>query len=279
MGHEYFPCSLGSSFRLIFKFLFYFFCMRKNSQDQLEAGEANDLEFSGSPVACNCPYCREPVVTFIKAKASWLSWVGAIFSILLTGPLSCLLGPILWHWAKETVHSCPKCLNRIATVPVVALPTNWMSEILTFRLGGCACVLTWKYLLAGLSVFSFFLLLRLGSRGQFIGVETEKTVSDFLSICGREPRVENPIRCEVQFDKDFFHRSVHWSGRVHAIEGGPYPWLLLEVAPSEFLATSLPGNLYSSAAELKPEDSVAFHATFINPGPPASLNLHKIEKT
>ena len=253
--------------------------MRRVSEDRIEAGEPKMLEFSGIPVACDCPYCREPIVTFIKAKTSWLSWLGVVLSIILTGPLSCVLGPILWYWGKDTVHSCPKCLNRIAAVPAIALPTDWMSEILTFRLGGCACVLTWKYLLAGLAVFSFFLVLRLGTRGQFIGPETEKSVSDFLNICGRRARDENPIRCQFEFDKDFYHRSVQWSGNVHAIEGGAYPWMLLEVAPLEYLATSLPGNLYSVVAGLKPNDAVSFHATFVNPGPPPSLNLHKIEKT
>jgi len=227
--------------------------------------------FEGNPVPCECPFCKESIVTFVKMKSSWLSYVSAILAIGLTGPLACVLGPLLWHWAKDTAHSCPRCLNRIATVSAVSLPKLWTSDILTFRFGGCACIVTWKYLLTGICIFSFFILLRLGSRPT-IGPASAASESDFLEICSQKARVENPMLCEMGFSGEFSGRSIKWRAKIENIEWGGI-WVSLG---GEKIFLFLPGNLHAEAAKLSPGQNVTFHATFLPDFPPPSLFLHQI---
>ena len=103
-----------------------------------------DVVFQQQPTQCVCPHCGDRIMTFVEYEASWSAYLLSFCIFILCGwPAFCIV-PVFWPLLKDVVHHCPKCLNCIEVVSRIQCP-KVESQMMTFRFGNCACLLTKKY--------------------------------------------------------------------------------------------------------------------------------------
>ena len=117
-----------------------------------ETDHNTDVRFEDVPVECICPFCKEEVVTQVELESSWFTYFSSVTLFLLFGWISCPVLPLIWSLIQDSVHTCPRCLNKISRNKRFKCPSI-RSEIMTLRCGSCAVVLTRKYVLTIVLIF------------------------------------------------------------------------------------------------------------------------------
>ncbi|OII77743.1 hypothetical protein cand_015590 [Cryptosporidium andersoni] len=244
-----------------------------------------EVKFEDSPVECTCPFCKEEVVTQVQLESSWFTYLMAFTLFLVLGWISCPVLPLFWSLLQDSVHTCPRCLNKICRNGRIKCPSI-KSEVMTVRCGSCAVVLSRKYvfviLLILITVLGFTLLrtlLRLyGLPDVERGLPTEKTWLSFLENCGTRSYLGNPIRAIKEFEDHYQYRTVSWSGRIIKVQEGFWKkhFIYIGMDPPQITTTSgspvpdlaLAFNeiLLPQVAQIKVGDLIEFEATLVEFG-------------
>lgn len=260
------------------------------------------LVFGDTPVQCGCPHCDRSVITFIDHEASWVTWVLGFVVWFSLGWMAFWVLPLLWPAFKDVVHHCPRCLNVVARKSRISLPT-FRSEVMTFKVGGCAVVLARKYvvILVGLvlTILSVYVLrstVHLDHHGEVHhGPPSMLTWEDFLFDCGPRTSLRQTSGSSRAFEERYRRRTFTWQGEVkHIREGFDVLFLhtksvvMVRMYPGRFPRRDLPDvallfgeERNTEVAELNPNDWVEFEATMTahgHRGDPEVMMLWKIHK-
>jgi hypothetical protein len=196
-----------------------------------------DVVFDQNPVRCICPHCRKRIMTFVDYQTTFKSYLVALLLFSTIGFFTICVMPILWSLLKDAVHHCPRCLSIIETKSQIVLP-SLSEEVMMFKVGSCAMVLSRKYVLLLVAL----LLLIIGGyhfRASGLAMQaaevpagepSNRTWAQFQADCGFRSALGNPIRATATFERDYHHRLFSWAGRVLKVNAGFN--LLLWQAPS-----------------------------------------------
>eukprot|EP00420_Gonyaulax_spinifera_P019460 CAMPEP_0197903052 /NCGR_PEP_ID=MMETSP1439-20131203/55003_1 /TAXON_ID=66791 /ORGANISM="Gonyaulax spinifera, Strain CCMP409" /LENGTH=425 /DNA_ID=CAMNT_0043524139 /DNA_START=51 /DNA_END=1328 /DNA_ORIENTATION=+ len=240
------------------------------------------LVFGDTPEHCSCPHCDHTVVTFIDHEASLVTWLLGFVVWFSLGWMSFWVLPLLWPAFKDVVHHCPRCLNVIARKSRISLPT-FRTEVMSFKIGGCAVVLARKYvaILLGLAVTILAVYLLRSTAHLNTTQEVKKgaasmlTWEDFLFDCGPRTSLRHRASTARAFDERFRRRTFKWQGEVRVIrEGFDFLFVrtksvvMLKMYPQRFPKRDLPDIALLFGEErnqevgmLNPGDWVEFEAT------------------
>jgi len=182
------------------------------------------------------------------------------------------------------VHHCPRCLSVIETRSQISLPSV-TEEVMTFRVGSCAMVLSRRYVL----LFVALVMLIVGGyhlRTAGLAVEaaevppgdpSNKTWAQFQQDCGFRSSLGNPIRASAAFERDYHHRLFAWAGRVLKVNAGfnllvwqQPSFVLVRMDPPQFqyrdqadLVLSFGVKFQQTVNELHEGDHLSFNATML----------------
>lgn len=185
------------------------------------------LVFGDVPEHCSCPHCDRSVVTFIDHEASWVTWLLGLVVWFSLGWMAFWILPLLWPAFKDVVHHCPRCLNVVARKSRISLPT-FRTEVMTFKIGGCAVVLARKYvaIMLGLVVTILGVYLLRSTVHLNTIAEVQKgppsllTWDDFLLDCGPRTSLRHRASTARSFEERFRRRTFKWQGEVQLIREG-----------------------------------------------------------
>ncbi|KAF7459271.1 LITAF-like zinc ribbon domain protein [Cryptosporidium felis] len=196
----------------------------KHSDD---VDENSNIKFEDTPVECTCPFCKEEIVTQVELESSWFTYLASLLLFLLIGWISCPILPLIWTLIQDSVHTCPRCLNKISRNRRIKCPSI-KSEIMTLRCGSCAVVLTRRYVLTIILIFStIFLFTALRTLLKVYGLpdiehgpQIDNTWMMFIESCGVKSYLGNPIRAVKEFEDNYQYKTVSWTGRVIKVQEG-----------------------------------------------------------
>eukprot|EP00927_Polykrikos_kofoidii_P001026 TRINITY_DN10372_c0_g1_i2.p1 TRINITY_DN10372_c0_g1~~TRINITY_DN10372_c0_g1_i2.p1 ORF type:complete len:421 (+),score=67.85 TRINITY_DN10372_c0_g1_i2:157-1419(+) len=269
-----------------------------SSEAQQDPNEG--VTFGDTPVHCDCPHCERSVITFIDHESSWVTWVLGFVVWFSLGWLAFWVLPLLWPAFKDVVHHCPRCLNVIERKSRIILPT-FRSEVMTFKVGGCAIVLARKYVMIALIFVSMIIgcyvlrsTVHLSGHEMEMGPQSMLSWDDFLFDCG--PRTSLGHRAATSRSFDMYRkRTFKWQGEVNHIREGFDVFFLhtksvvmMRMYPARYPRRDLPDvallfgeDLNPEVAELNPGDWVEFEATMTahgHRGDPEVMALWHIRK-
>jgi len=240
------------------------------------------VTFGDAPVHCVCPHCEASVITFIDHEASWVTWILGFIVWFSLGWMAFWVLPLLWPAFKDVVHHCPRCLNVVERKSRISLPT-FRSEVMTFKIGGCAVVLARKYVMifVGLiAVISSVYCLRSTSalnmpEGVPRGPDSKLTWEDFLYDCGPRTSLRHRSSTVRTFEEKFRRKTFVWQGEVRQIREGfdvlflkTKSVVMVRMHPPRYPRRDIPDvallfgeERNKEVAELNPGDWVEFEAT------------------
>ncbi|CAK9033761.1 unnamed protein product [Durusdinium trenchii] len=198
-----------------------------NAPSQSQEAE-DDPVFDQTPVKVACPHCRVQIITFIEHESSWVTLAVCIVLFLVLNWAAICIVPLVYPLFKDVVHHCPRCLRVLATRSRVMLP-KISDEVMSFRVGSCACVLARKYVFALLAMTSLIggihWVRRGGAPATGIDAAVQSEVvdlrwEDFLKDCGYKTYLGNPIHVTVAFNEKFKNKTMQWQGKLHRVEEG-----------------------------------------------------------
>ncbi|KAH7647315.1 hypothetical protein FG379_002982 [Cryptosporidium bovis] len=250
-----------------------------------EADRNADIRFEDIPVECVCPFCREEVVTQVELESSWFTYFASFTLFLLFGWISCPILPLIWSLIQDSVHTCPRCLNKISRNRRFKCPSI-KSEIMTLRCGSCAVVLTRKYVLTIVSIFLtiiVFTTLRTILRTYGLpdvehGPPIENTWMMFIESCGVKSYLGNPIRAVKEFEDNYQYKTISWTGRVIKVQEGFWRkhFIYIGMNPPQVVTntgTPVPDlgltfneELFPQISKIKAGDLIDFNATLVEFG-------------
>mmetsp|Transcript_78969 Transcript_78969/g.231816 ORF Transcript_78969/g.231816 Transcript_78969/m.231816 type:complete len:439 (-) Transcript_78969:117-1433(-) len=261
------------------------------------------LVFGETPEHCTCPHCERSVITFIDHEASWVTWLlGIMVWISLGWMMAFVVLPLLWPAFKDVVHHCPRCLNVIARKSRISLPT-FRTEVMTFKIGGCAVVLARKYvaILVGLllTILTVYFLRSTVHLNQVADVQkgppSMLSWDDFLFDCGPRTSLRHRTSTVRAFEEKYRRRTFTWQGEVRMIREGfdvilvrTKSVLMVKMHPQRYPRRDLPDvallfgeDRNMEVAVLNPGDWVEFEATMTAHGyrgDPEVMSLWKIKE-
>jgi len=243
--------------------------------------------FSETPEQCTCPHCERSVVTFIDHEASWVTWLLAFVVWFSLGWMAFWVLPLLWPAFKDVVHHCPRCLNVIARKSRISLPT-FRTEVMSFKIGGCAVVLARKYVailigLIGTIALVYFLrsTVQLNTIAEVErGHDSALSWEDFLHECGPRSSLRHRTSTARAFEEKFRRKTFKWQGEVRVIREGfevlfvkTKSVVMVKMSPPRFPRRDMPDVALIFGEERNPEvgtlepgDWVEFEATMIAHG-------------
>lgn len=203
----------------------------------------------------------------------------------------CLL-PFVVPLSKAIVHRCSRCSLKLAVVHPFGLP-NLKDEVVTFKCGDCAVVLSRRYvLIAGSLVASMILaywVLSIPAPVEVIYSNTSWT--QYLKDCGGEVVLRNSVKATTAFSHLYEGKTVAWDGYLLKVKENPSVWfrddhaviILVKMQPSESdihadLLLSMDdhdlADYRDDLAALDRGSHFAFNATFVSVG--SENNLHHL---
>lgn len=245
------------------------------------------IVFGETPEHCSCPHCERSVVTFIDHEASWVTWLLAFVVWFSLGWMALWVLPLLWPAFKDVVHHCPRCLNVITRKSRISLPT-FRTEVMSFKIGGCAVVLARKYVailigLIGVIVLVYFLrsTVQLNTIAEVErGPDSSLSWEDFLHECGPRSALRHRTSTARAFEEKFRRKTFKWQGEVRVIREGfdvlfvrTKSVVMVKMSPPRFPRRDMPDIALIFGEERNPEvgtlepgDWVEFEATMIAHG-------------
>mmetsp|Transcript_14796 Transcript_14796/g.30080 ORF Transcript_14796/g.30080 Transcript_14796/m.30080 type:complete len:230 (+) Transcript_14796:196-885(+) len=222
--------------------------------------------------------------------------------ISLGGMMAFVVLPLLWPAFKDVVHHCPRCLNVIARKSRISLPT-FRTEVMTFKIGGCAVVLARKYvvilvglLLTILGVYALRSTVHLNQVAEVQkGAPSMLSWDDFLYDCGPRTSLRHRTSTVRAFEERYRRRTFKWQGEVRMIREGfdvlfvrTKSVLMVKMYPQRYSRRDLPDvallfgeDRNMEVAVLNPGDWVEFEATMTAHGyrgDPEVMTLWKIDQ-
>ena len=208
--------------------------------------------------------------------------------------------PFVIPLSKALATKCARC----GTTLELKQPVSWLSlkdEVMTFKCGECAVVISRSYLLTAVIIISC-VFLYIWSTPEHTGhshehIYSQATWPEYIKDCGGEVVLKNSIRATEMFSRKYEGKTITWDGYLmRATEN--YGWfrgehaaiVLVKMSPSESdihadLILSLDDNDLvantQALASLDKGDKFEFNATFVSPGNEHQLHhlhAHYIEK-
>ncbi|KAH8584200.1 lipopolysaccharide-induced transcription factor regulating tumor necrosis factor alpha [Cryptosporidium sp. chipmunk genotype I] len=250
-----------------------------------EIEENSNVKFEDIPVECTCPFCKEDIVTQVELESSWFTYFASVALFLVIGWISCPILPLIWTLIQDSVHTCPRCLNKISRNRRIKCPSI-KSEIMTLKCGSCAVVLTRRYVITILLIFSTIIifttlrtLLKIyGLPDIEHGPPIDNTWMMFIESCGVKSYLGNPIRAVREFEDSYQYKTVSWTGRVIKVQEGFWKkhFIYIGMNPPQIVTNSgnpIPDlgltfneNLLTQISKIKPGDLLDFNATLVEFG-------------
>ncbi|KAJ1608943.1 putative signal peptide-containing protein [Cryptosporidium canis] len=250
-----------------------------------EVEENSNVKFEDIPVECTCPFCKEEIVTQVELENSWFTYFASLTLFLVIGWVSCPILPLIWTLIQDSVHTCPRCLNKISRNRRVKCPSI-KSEIMTLKCGSCAVVLTRRYVVTIFLIFSTIIvfttlrtLLKVyGLPDIEHGPQIDNTWMMFIESCGVKSYLGNPIRAVREFEDNYQYKTISWTGRVIKVQEGFWKkhFIYIGMNPPQIVSNSgspIPDlgltfseELLPQISKIKPGDLLDFNATLVEFG-------------
>uniref|UniRef100_A0A0G4IEH1 LITAF domain-containing protein n=1 Tax=Chromera velia CCMP2878 TaxID=1169474 RepID=A0A0G4IEH1_9ALVE len=270
------------------------------SVERVEKEDVNQgVDFGDLPVQCKCPHCKRSITTHVDFENNVLTFTTAIACFCLLHWLSICILPFIWPLLQDSVHTCPQCLNTVTRQRRINLPSV-REDVMTFRCGSCAMVLSRKYVLVFfvvlvlIVVFSIlrWWLFHLAQNPQLLrGPTIDKKWDEFTESCGYRSYLGNPISSSRAFDRDFAGKTVEgWTGTVWSIHEGSWSTsqVYIRMWPSQYPRQDAPDlrlffgtELHEQIAEVQPGQWVSVDFTFLSlgrRGQPHIGNLWRLQR-
>jgi len=164
-----------------------------------------------SRIKCNS--CDDKVAAVARPEATLYTLIPCLVVVLVFGLFSVLLLPVVILLTKSIVYRCTKCNTVVKSKHPLGLE-SFSDEVVTFKVGGCAIILSRTYLLGILAVMvfgiCFFWVWNAPVRAQ--RVYTNLTWPDYLDLCGSEVYLKNSVKASLSFAQHFEGKTVEWQG-------------------------------------------------------------------
>jgi len=176
-----------------------------------------------------CPFCqRENVTTVTEQRASGRSIIALFFSVILMGPYSFLIIPLIGHFLANIHHFCPRCEAKLGVAGGVSCMPKVHNDLITIKVGNCATIMS-KKVLYGISAFlgGLFLLKGGWDALEYYGLPdlpegppSFKTWPDYVKDCGIKSSLGHPLQAHKKFADSYDGHTVNWKGTVKRVELG-----------------------------------------------------------
>lgn len=137
--------------------------------------------------------------------------------MIFGGLWSIFIVPLIFQATKTIVKRCYDCSNVIQRHNLFSFP-SLSDQILNFRFGNCAFILSRKYAYIIVSIFLLIFAYRLvfvAPQEQLALKEQDKvtrTWENFAYDCGRTTYLRNAVRAKHKFLKFYKKKSIVWTG-------------------------------------------------------------------
>lgn len=244
---------------------------------------SNRAKFTHVPTHCICPWCSRSIVTQVEQHSTWVSVVVFLILFLLIHIFSFCVYPFISSFTQQFVHTCPRCSGEIYRSRQFELPSI-RHEVITFRCGSCALVVSRKYVLGA---FCCILLVCGASTLRWYtrtfglpdieeGPMIDATWIDYVRDCGTRSSLGNPLHAQAKFENNYYGKTVKWEGRLLEVKEGYFRknFIFIVMDPHQFSSVTIADlamiyngiKLDETVSELSVGDQLEFTATLLELG-------------
>jgi len=217
--------------------------------DQLHDEDVQDLatidqfsdDFGDEPIY-KCTNCASKNPGYEEKEGSLLTVIAAIMSLIVFKLYAFLILPLVIEATKTVIKKCVKCDHVLDKQELLSLP-SLTDNILSFKCGNCAVVLSRKYALALIGVL-IVIWAFLPSSAPAVnpgGIELQTTKwEEYITDCGRNVILSNQVRAKRNFETKYAKNIVSWEGVL-----------------SKKILVSIDGDVGALQLKMNPSDSKA----------------------
>ncbi|KAL4481960.1 hypothetical protein ABPG74_008049 [Tetrahymena malaccensis] len=166
-----------------------------------------------------CPQCGSRSETIFQKESSVATYVLSIISIFFFQFWSIFVIPVIVSATQQVTKRCYDCDTIVEKHDLFSLPSI-NDQILNFRFGTFALIVSRKYAYAILAVFIIiFTYCQLTKETpaiieeqQIANQEIDKTWIQYLKDCGSGVYQDNSVRANSHFQQIYFQNIINWEG-------------------------------------------------------------------
>jgi hypothetical protein len=196
-------------------------------------------DFGDEPIY-KCTNCASKNPGYEEKEGSLLTVIAAILSLIVFKLYAFLILPLVIESTKTIIKKCVKCDHVLDKQELLSLP-SLTDNILSFKCGGCAVVLSRKYALGILGVLIVIWFFLPGSAPVVNpgGIELQNAKwEEYITDCGRNVILSNQVRAKKNFETKYSKNIVSWEGVVQ-----------------KKILTSISGEVGALHVKMNPSDS------------------------
>lgn len=193
-----------------------------------------------------CSEC-EGEESFLQKEASFFTYITSFLAFLTFGFLAIFIIPLIVESSKSIVKRCADCYCVLEERELFSLP-SLKDEILDIRLGKCSFVISRKYAIVIITLFTVFYFFRYFTAQDHRKPDWIPTQSvhksdysiwpEYLRDCGEKVYLSNSLKANKKFKEKYQDQIVTWHGYFIALENTildyEYQYLLtVKMKPTE----------------------------------------------
>lgn len=170
-------------------------------------------DFGDEPIF-KCTNCASKNPGYEEKEGSLLTVIAAILSLIVFKLYAFLILPLVIESTKTIIKKCVKCDHVLDKQELLSLP-SLTDNILSFKCGSCAVVLSRKYALGilGVLIVIWFFLPSSAPVVNPGGIELQSTKwEEYITDCGRNVILSNQVRAKKNFETKYSKNIVSWEG-------------------------------------------------------------------
>jgi len=219
-------------------------------------------DFGDEPIY-KCTNCASKNPGYEEKEGSLLTVIAAVLSLIVFKLYAFLILPLVIEATKTVIKKCVKCDHVLDKQELLSLP-SLTDNILSFKCGNCAVVLSRKYALALIGVLIVIWCFLPGSSPVVNpgGMQLNTKWEEYTNDCGRNVILSNQVRAKKNFETKYAKNIVAWEGvlskKILVAVNGDVGAIQLKMNPSDSkgeiadIQLSVPHGLaHKKAEELK----------------------------
>ncbi|KRX00801.1 hypothetical protein PPERSA_01980 [Pseudocohnilembus persalinus] len=168
-----------------------------------------------------CPHCGSRSEPIFDKQPSKATFILSIISLIALGFYSILVIPLIIQATKTVVKKCYDCNQAIEYNDLFSIP-SFNDQVLNFRFGSCALILSRKYayVLLAVAILGYFLI-GPSSDGSIQAenepIFTDRTWLQYVDDCGKDVFISNGVRAKANYNKHYLNKIINWEGAFYQI--------------------------------------------------------------